>query len=246
MSRRLARGLTLIMAAMSTAAAIGSGLGTQDERYRVRWGSMTLGEAHFRLAPIDGEPGCYRYETVTDPVGIVRLFYGRPHELSEFCVVDGQIRSRRMRYHNPKKKEDSFELRFDWQARQVTGPGDRVRELPEDAVDRLAMQQAVRLWLMSLPEEALSRAPDSPAPRPALELTMVDEDRMPHYRFEVIGREQLEIDGRRFAAVRVDRVDDPRKAVHFWVDTGNWRILRFEQRKGDDKPVSIEWIPPRQ
>ncbi len=245
------RALLMLFAAGLAGPALADVLPPQDDRYAVQWGGMGLGEAHFTLQRLD-EPGeCYRYESRTEPVGLVRLFYGRPHELAEFCVVDGKARSRRMRYHNPKKPGDSFELRFDWAQGKVFGPGDQVRELPADGVDRLGMQQQIRLWLMCLTTDTPPAIADGPAPAAgeaappaALELSMVDDDSIRQYRFELVGREELELRGQRFAALRVERVDNPRKSVRFWVEPGSWRILRFEQRKGDDKPVKIEWLPP--
>lgn len=224
-------GLASVLAGSATAAE--TVLPAYASSYSVSWGSMGLGEARFELTPLDGD--CYRYDSVTEPAGLVKMFYGTPRETSEFCIVDGRVRSRLMQFSNPKKG-DAFQLRFDWQAGTVSGPGERLRELPDDAVDRHSLQQAVRLWLLS-----------GDGDEDGAEITrhMVEDDRIKPYTFRRIGAETIRLGKQEFETLRVDRVDDPKKSVRFWLDpNASYRILRFEQQKGDKPTVRMQWIPP--
>lgn len=227
-------GCLLLALLLSAPAAAGEGASLPDyaASYSVSWGSMGLGEARFELQHSGDD--CYRYESVTEPAGLVKMFYGTPRETSEFCVVDGALRSRLMEFSNPKKN-DAFQLRFDWDAGTVSGPGEQQRELPADAVDRHSLQQAVRLWLLS------GAADKDDAERT---WSMVEDDRIKPYTFRRVGPETVRLGKREFDALRVDRVDDPKKSVRFWLDpAAAYRILRFEQQKADKPVVRMEWIP---
>lgn len=195
-------------------------------RYEVFWGSMNLGRADISLQRLDD--GCYRYQSITHAGALVRMFYGEPREVSEFCLVNGEVRSRYLQFVNDKKKKDSFELRFDWQAGTVAGPGQQQRELPANAVDRFSMQEALRLWVMRHVDE------DTVAP---LELTMVEDDRMRAYTFERVGERIVQTPAGALTAVLVERSDDPKKTVRFWfAPERGFQIVRFERLK-DGKPA---------
>lgn len=177
--------------------------------YAVTWKGIGLGEATITLAQ-DGDAGCYRYESLTDPVGLVRMFYGKPHETSRFCIRDGRVVPQHFAFDNPKQPEDSFTLAFDAAAGKVRDGAGQVREIPPNAQDRFGLQQAVRLWVL----EQL-RKDDPGAGR--VEFAMVDDRRIKVYRFAVTGREAIEIPAGRFDTVRVERVDDPNKSTRFWL-----------------------------
>lgn len=177
-------------------------------KYDVTWRGMGLGSATITLKA-HGDAGCYRYESLTEPVGLVRMFYGRPREISDFCVRGGRVVPRRFEYQQPKG-DDSFTLEFDAVAGKVRGGAKGERDLPADAQDRFGIQQAVRLWV-------LGNLQAEPGARSA-EFAMVDERRIKRYRFAVTGREVVQVPAGRFDnAVLVQRVDDPKKSVRFWL-----------------------------
>lgn len=219
---------------LSAAVLVGPAMAAQNSlqpteyqtRYEVFWGSMNLGRADISLVRL--EDGCFRYQSITHAGALVRMFYGEPREISEFCLRDGKVRSRRLSFINDKKKKDSFELSFDWSSATVTGPGQQQRELPDNAVDRFSMQEALRLWVMRHVDE------ETVAP---LELTMVEDDRMRAYTFERVGERVVQTPGGNFVAVLVERTDDPKKTVRFWfAPERGYQIVRFERLK-DGKPA---------
>lgn len=192
--------------------------------YGVTWRGMGLGSAVITLAP-HGGADCYRYETVSDPVGLVRMFVGKPRETSEFCLRDGKVVPQRFAFHNPKDKEESFTLEFDAAAGKVRGGPKGERELPPGAQDRFGIQQAVRLWVL----ENLKSEPGAKT----VEFAMVDDRRVKHYRFAITGREPVVVPAGRFEdAVLVQRIDDPKKTTKFWLaPSRDYMPVKVEQVK---------------
>ena len=80
--------------------------------YSVAWRGFGLGEIRITLKP-DGAADCYRYESSTDPVGIVRMFFGTPHEVSQFCISGGRLVSKHFEYVKSKNDSENFTLDFD-------------------------------------------------------------------------------------------------------------------------------------
>ncbi|WP_162932294.1 DUF3108 domain-containing protein [Solimonas sp. K1W22B-7] len=205
---KLLLGLAMLAAALSAQAAP-SAFVPRSDQYQVAWGSMGLGEGTISLSPL--QSGCYRYESVTKPMAIVRWTYGSPRETSEFCVADGRIVPKRFVYTNDKRAKDSFTLDFDWAAHQVKtikGGEIKLRELPDNTYDRFVIQLAVRQWVIKHAGEA------KPAP---LEVKMVDHRRIKTYRFALTGREKVETPAGKFDTLLVERVDDPGNSLRFWV-----------------------------
>lgn len=203
--------------------------------YDTQWKGLHLGEIVISLHREQGQ--CYRYESQARPVALVRMFYGKPRELSRFCIVDGKVQPRQFVY---EAGEDSFELNFDWGARKVVG-GEGERDLPEDAQDRLGLQQAVRLWVM---EQAGAQ------PSPPFRFTLVQEDKMDQYELRLTGTETVEVPDGRFEALRLDRTDRDDRIARFWlaasrdympvkVETGKEEVdlrmsLKSFERLGED------------
>lgn len=205
------RGLALLCIALLPAglAAQENPFEAREDSYDVQWGGMTLGHATIALTPLD--KGCFRYESVTHPMALVRWTYGSPRETSEFCVDGERIVPLHFEYRNERRQKDSYTLDFDWTARTVKtikGGNVSMRELPDNAYDRFVLQQAVRLWVMR------NAGADSPPP---VAFTMVDDDRMKTYRFAIVGRESIDTPVGRFDTIRVERVDSPDKTSRFWV-----------------------------
>ncbi|HUP91161.1 MAG TPA: DUF3108 domain-containing protein [Solimonas sp.] len=181
----------------------------RSDVYDIEWSGISLGQGEIALTRAGN---CYRYESKTHPMALVRWTYGSPREVSEFCVdADGQIRPKHFEYVNDKRAKDNFTLDFDLAARQVKaikGGNVTIRELPEQAYDRFLLQQAVRQWVMRHAQE------ESPAP---VEFTMVDDDRMKVYRFAITAREKVRTNAGTFDTIRVERVDNPDKSLRLWL-----------------------------
>lgn len=206
--KKLLLGIMLLTVAVAVQAAP-EAFKPRSDSYQVAWGSIGLGEGTISLTPL--QSGCYRYETVTKPMAIVRWTYGSPRESSEFCVVDGRIVPKRFVYSNDKRSKDGFTLDFDWAAHKVKaikGGEVTLRELPDDTYDRFVIQLVVRQWVIQHAGE------DKPAP---LEVKMVDHRRIKSYRFALTGREKVETPAGTFDTLLVERVDDPGNSLRFWV-----------------------------
>jgi hypothetical protein len=179
------RGLLVTMLLLTTPAALAGEeiLAQRSDRYDVQWGDISLGEGVVSLKLLEGN--CYRYESQTHPIALVRWTYGSPRETSEFCIENGEVHSRRFEFKNDKRSKDSFTLEFDWKLKQVKliqGGTVTVRDLPGLAYDRFVIREAVRLWVKHLPDAA---------GRPEQTFTMIDEDRVRSYRFAVTGKERI-------------------------------------------------------
>ena len=221
---RIALVLALALAA-GTAAAAEPKLPELHLTYGVTWRGMGLGSAVITLKA-KGEEDCYRYESLTEPAGFVRMFYGKPRETSDFCVRGGRVVPQRFEFDNPRG-DDSFTLEFDVANGTVRGGRKSVRDIPADAQDRFGLQQAVRLWVL----EHLKDAPGAQT----VEYAMVDDRRVKRYRFAITGREPVEVPAGRFEdAVLVQRVDDKKKTTKFWLaPSRDYMPVKVEQvRKG--------------
>jgi hypothetical protein len=234
--------LALALACGAAVAAAAPDTGTRGQaepvlpelhlKYDVTWRGMGLGSATITLKA-RGEAGCYRYESLTEPIGLVRMFYGRPRETSDFCVRGGRVVPRRFEYHQPKG-DDSFTLEFDAAAGKVRGGAKGERDLPADAQDRFGIQQAVRLWVL----ENLQAEPGARSAG----FSMVDDRRVRNYRFAITGREAVQVPAGRFDdAVLVQRVDDPKKSVRFWLAPArDYMPVKVEQVK--DGKVELRMV----
>jgi hypothetical protein len=219
------RGLLVTMLLLTTPAALAGEeiLAQRSDRYDVQWGDISLGEGVVSLKLLEGN--CYRYESQTHPIALVRWTYGSPRETSEFCIENGEVHSRRFEFKNDKRSKDSFTLEFDWKLKQVKliqGGTVTVRDLPGLAYDRFVIREAVRLWVKHLPDAA---------GRPEQTFTMIDEDRVRSYRFAVTGKERISTPAGEFETVRVERVDNPKKSYRYWLAPSR-----------DYVPVKIEHI----
>ena len=198
----------LLAALLAAGPASAQNFDSRSDSYDIEWNGIALGTGQITLS---GADGCYRYESVTRPMALVRWTYGSPRETSEFCVVDGRIRPKHFEYVNDKREKDNFTLDFDLDKRQVKtikGGNVSMRELPDNAYDRFLLQQAVRLWVI---EHGSKESPDP------VEFTMVDDGRLKTYRFAITGREKLKTAAGTFDTIRVERVDNPDKSSRFWV-----------------------------
>lgn len=217
--------LAVLLSVLATAAAAQEGAATlapYSVSYSIAWSGTGLGEGRMALSA-EGEPGCYRYDSVTEPVAFVRWVYGSPREVSRFCIRDGVLRPSHFEYRNDRREKDNFTLDFDWAARKVKSLKRGVlteRELPAAAWDRFSLQMAVREWVR--------RHAGSAKTEPA-EFHMVDDDRIVAYKFAVIGPETVEVPAGRFETVRVERIDRPDKSLRIWLaPSRDWLAVKIE------------------
>jgi hypothetical protein len=84
----------------------------------------------------------------------------------------------------------------------------------------------VRLWVL----ENLKSEPGAQT----VEFAMVDDRRIKEYRFAITGRETVTVPAGRFEeAVLVQRIDDPKKTIKFWLAPArDYMPVKVEQVKG--------------
>lgn len=199
-------------------------------QYTVEWGGFSLGEAVVTLEAT-ATPNCYRYESATRPVGMVRWLYGSPYERSEFCIEKNRVVPKYFVFANPKREKDGFTLEFDWAAKMVNSNRAAPRPIPANAQDRFGLQQAVRLWVI----QNLGKKDPGTA-----EFTMVEDDRMKVYKFAITGNETLKVPAGEFDTVVVQRVDDPRKTMKFWLASArDYMPVKVERIKDGDSEFKM-------
>lgn len=211
------------------AAAVDAPLPVLNLVYSVNYGGIGAGEADVSLKP-DAKAGCYIYETKTRPVGFIKMLFGSPNQISRFCVEGGVVRSQRFESVLQKDDEQSYVLDFDYAKRQVTDENGAVREIPAEAVDSFALQQAVRLWV------AKHAADSSP---PIAEFTMVDRKNLTHYQLKLAGRETIKTPAGDFDTIRLERIDNPDKVGRFWLAAErDWMPVKIQTKSGN-KPTAV-------
>jgi hypothetical protein len=221
-------GVLLAAALLATgAAAAEPKLPELKLRYAAAWNGMGLGEIVVTLKP-DDKPDCYRYESASAPVGMVRWFYGKPSETSQFCVSGGKVVPKKFSF----EARDGFSLEFDMAAGKVKDDRGREREVPANAQDRFGLQQAMRLWLITHQSEK------DPGP---VEFTMVDVDRVRTYKFAITAREKIEIPAGAFDTIRVERVDSKKRISRFWIaPSKDWMPVKVESGKNGKVELRME------
>lgn len=193
--------------------------------YSASWNGFGLGEIVVTLKPTT-EPDCYRYESQSNPVGLVRMFYGKPREVSEFCVSGGKVVPKRFVFISSKGKSKDFSLAFDAVARTVTDQKGGVRELPANAQDRFAIQQAVRLWALS---QVGAKEPGT------AEFAQVDDHSIRHYRFAITAYEKIEVPAGKFETILIQRIDHPKRTSKFWIAPArDYMPVKVETLKGGE------------
>ncbi len=211
------------------AAAVDAPLPALNLVYSVNYGGIGAGEADVSLKP-DAKAGCYVYETKTRPVGFIKMLFGSPNQVSRFCVEGGVVRSQRFESVLQKDDEQSYVLDFDYAKRQVTDENGAVREIPAEAVDSFALQQAVRLWVAKHAGDA------SP---PIAEFTMVDRKNLTHYQLKLAGRETIKTPAGDFDTIRLERIDNPDKVGRFWLAAErDWMPVKIQTKSGN-KPTAV-------
>ena len=184
---------------------------------------MSLGEVRIALKP-EGAAGCYRYTNTSNPSGLVKMLYGSANQTSLFCLKDGRIRSQRFESVLQGDAKQSYTLVFDWDKHTVTDNNGQVRDIPDDAIDSFALQQAVRLWVLAHANDAKP---------PIAEFTMVDNKNLTHYQFKFSGHQKIDTPAGSFDTLLMERIDNPDKIGRFWLapDRG-YMPVRTETKGG--------------
>lgn len=207
----------LLLAAFTAVISVGAGaaqggqgaqLPSFNDRFSVKWNGISAGDMRVQMEPQAGEHNCYVARTTTNPNFLAAMVYGSPHQTSVFCVVNGHIRSQTYRFEFPDHADKSYTLTFDWQHHTVTDDKGKRRSIPDDAIDSLAMQQAVRLWLIAHADDA---------DPPEAKFTLVDDEHLTHYRFKRAGKHQISTPAGRFETWLMERVDNPDKVGKYWI-----------------------------
>lgn len=219
---------SLLLALAGAAPAAEPKLPDLRLRYAAHWNGIALGEIAVTLRPAD-QPDCYRYESQADPVGVVRMFYGKPREVSEFCVAGGKVVPRRFTY---ERGRDSFTLEFDAARGMVRDGQGREREIPPNAQDRFGLQQAVRLWAVQNERKGNAAS---------VEFALVDDDNVRPYRFAITGRERVALPAGEFETVKVERVDNPNRISRYWIAPEvDWMPVKVESGKNGQIQLRME------
>lgn len=210
----------------------------RSDRYEVEWTGIALGEGIISLRP-DGR-GCFDYQSVTQPIALVRWMYGAPREDSHFCLDDERIVPLSFAYSIDKRPKDAFRLDFDpaKSAVKVLRQGVvTVRDVPEDAYDRFTIREAIRLWAIRY---AAGEAADE------LTLQLVNHDKTKPYRFGIKGRETVDTPAGPVETLRVDRLDNPKRPAHYWLAPSlDYVPVKIEQYKDGDLELRMLRLPPR-
>lgn len=221
--------------AADTGATDSATLPSFNYHYNVSWGSIGVGTLDLSLKPQADHPGCYDYTTTTDPNPLVAMFYGAPSQASVFCIENGQIRSQHFESKLPGDSSQSYTLDFDWAQHQVIDNHGQHRAIPDDAVDSLALQQAVRMWILDHHVELKASS------RPQIaRFTMVDNKHLTHYQFKFGGEQEIDTPAGQFDTLLMDRVDTPGKVGRFWLaPSRSYMPVKTETKIGGKPAVTI-------
>lgn len=201
-------------------------------RYDVTWGGIGVGKLALTLESWTGHAGCFRYATTTQPSALVKMFYGAPSQTSLFCVRNGHIQSQRFVSTLPGNKTQSYTLAFDWATHTVVDGHGRTRHIPEDAVDSLALQQAVRLWVLT---HSRAEAGD------LAHFTMVDEKHITHYILRLGGQLTVNTPAGQFDTVLISRIGNRDKRDQFWLAPAlGYMPVKTSVRDGSRPAVTME------
>lgn len=239
---RLLTFFTLLAAASPLAAAdpvrAADHLQARSDRYEVEWTGIALGEGVISLRP-DGS-GCYDYQSTTQPIALVHWMYGAPREDSRFCLDGERIVPRSFAYSIDKRPKDAFRLDFDpaKSTVKVLRQGVvTVRDVPEAAFDRFSIREAIRLWAIRY---AAGEAGSE------ITLNLVNHDKTKPYRFGIKGRETVNTPAGPVETLRVERLDNPKRAAHYWLAPSlDYVPVKIEQYKNDDLELRMLRLPPR-
>jgi hypothetical protein len=141
-------------------------------RFAIEWKGITAGYSQLEL--MRSAPNVYTYKSRNMARGIFRLaFPDAISQLSTFSIVEGEVRP--SAYHADDGSRDegkSVDLKFDWQARRVTGVSERK---PVDVALEPGTLDSLSVQIALMRELAAGRAPKS--------FWLIDNDEIKEYRY---------------------------------------------------------------
>lgn len=222
--------LALLLAAMATPASADV-LSPFEAHYGVQRGSLGLGTTVFSLAA-DGD--CHHYHGEARPNAFVALFVGKVTDDSRFCVSDGQVRPRHFEHVETGDVEDSYSLDFGADGRvtyRSRAGRAKTFQAPEHAVDPFVIHVAARLWVAGA---------DEPSALANKTFTVVDENEIKRYELSVREGGRIETPAGSWETLIVERVDDPKRQLRFWLAPElDWLPVKVEHKKRDDPVIRM-------
>jgi Protein of unknown function (DUF3108) len=215
----------LLLAASLCGAVHAAPLPDFSASYELRIGSLRIGTSTVSLEnrPDDG----YRYESHSTPTPLVAwLLRDKLHETSTGTLTGDGVRPDQYHYNRSGgKKERVDELVFDWQSMRVSNAVEGSRwemDIPAGTLDKLASQLGMML--------ALDQG------KTDITFNIADDNKLKEYRFQVVGKETLELPAGTFETVKILRLRENKNRETFvWCAPAlNYLPVRIWQREKDD------------
>jgi hypothetical protein len=150
-------------------------------KFAIEWHGITAGYSQLELTR--SASNAYTYKSRNFARGIFRLaFPDAISQVSEFALVEGEVRP--ASYHADDGSGDpgkSVDLKFDWQARRLTGSAD---SKPVDIALELGTQDSLSVQIALMRELAAGRTPQS--------FWLVDNTEIKEYRYVQEGTATLD------------------------------------------------------
>ncbi len=197
--------------------------------YELKKGFITFGETRRTLKSLG--QGRFSYESKTKPTGFAAFFVkGKVSEKSIWKFHNKHFQPLEFSYLNTgggKKRE--VELKFDWQAKQVTNRinGDPWKmALADGTMDKLLYQ--------------LSLMQDLAEGKKQMKYDIADGGKLKTYDIRVRGEEVIETAAGRFSTVIVAREGDERSTTMWCAKSLNYLPVKIQQIEADGNRFSAE------
>lgn len=177
-----------------------------EANYKVSKSILTIG--HMEVTLQRDKKGNPVYGSVTEAGGLVSIFRrDRITEQSNIELTPGGFRPTRfVHIHKGSKKNRDEDIRFDWakyEASNSISGKEWKQKIHDGVVDNLTIQ----LSLMSDLQEG----------KKPLEYTVVDKGELKSFRFEIVGRETVEVPAGKFETIKLKRTrKDSRRITYMW------------------------------
>ena len=219
-----------LLLALATSATTAAPLPDFEVAYTLRYESVRVGEAEYRL---ERENGHYLYSAHSRPAGIAAWFRKeRVEEHSRWQWHEDRIRPEQYLYRRTGGRSDrNAELTFDWQALQVEN---RVEgqpwqmDIPPHALDKMVVTLALMLDLAGGARD--------------VEYAIADGGKLKTYRFRVVGEERVETPAGDFDTIKLERLrDDNKRYTALWCAPElRYLPVKLLQREDDDRLITSE------
>ena len=224
--------LTCLFLAASLSGAVRAGpLPDFSASYELRLGSLRIGTSTVSLENLPD--GGYRYESRSTPTPLVAwLLRDKLHETSSGTLTGDGVRPDQYHYsRSGGKKEREDELVFDWQSMRVSNDVEGSRwemDIPASTLDKLASQLGMML--------ALDQG------KTDITFNIADDKKLKKYRFQVVGKETLELPAGTFETVKILKLRENKNRETFvWCAPAlNYLPVRIWQREKDDVEYESE------